>query len=104
MSQTIKKYFSVFFLMLFLFPIVEKEIHALEHAGDPHCISENKHFHNLEHNCGICDFTLYSSDGSTNIGASYTLFCFSFSYTPSINSIYELNRIDNSGSRAPPVI
>ena len=83
--------------------MVEKEMHAFKHADDFHCTAENKHFHNLEHNCGICDFNFCSSEGSTQIETSYTLFSLSFSYTPSINSIYELNTIDHSGSRAPPI-
>ena len=84
--------------------MVEKEVHTFKHAKDSHCTSENKHFHSLEHNCGICDFTFCPPYGSAYVNPSYSLFSFSFSYIPSINCIYELNTIDNSGSRAPPIV
>jgi hypothetical protein len=104
MKQTIIKYFSIFLLSIFLFPLVDKEIHAFEHAGDSHCTSINKHFHTAEHHCPICDFTFTSSENPKKADNSITIFASSFSYTPSINSIYELNTIDNTGSRAPPIV
>ena len=83
--------------------MVEKEVHSFEHAADPHCVSINKHFHNAEHNCPICDFVFVSSENPIKANNAIVLFSTSFCYIPSINSIYELNRIDNSGSRAPPI-
>jgi hypothetical protein len=104
MKQTVQKYLSLFFLFIFLFPLVDKEIHGFEHAGDPHCTSKNKHFHKAEHNCPVCDYTFTSSETPKKLDYSITIFASSFSYIPSINSIYELNTIDNSGSRAPPIV
>ena len=101
--NTAKKYISLILLTLFLFPMVEKEVHTFQHASDSHCKSINKHFHKLEHSCGICDFVFCPPYGSSFIKPSFSLDCFSFSYSPSINCIYEINKIDNSGSRAPPL-
>src|SRR5687768_4611960 len=101
MQQNLKKFLSVFFLLLFLFPLVEKELHAFEHSNDIHCNENDKHFHTLEHNCSICSFTFTSSEEPIKIADALILFSSSFSYSPSINCIYELNAIDNSGSRAP---
>jgi hypothetical protein len=103
MLQPLKKYYSVLLLAIFLFPLAEKEVHALEHRSDFHCSSADQHFHELEHNCEICDFILSSSDGSPEILPSLYLFAYSFSYRPAITCVYELNTIDQSGSRAPPV-
>ncbi|HRG37031.1 MAG TPA: hypothetical protein PK289_00725 [Bacteroidia bacterium] len=58
MHQQLKKYGSLFLLLLFLFPFVEKQIHTYQHADDERCISADKHFHSEEHSCSICDYTL----------------------------------------------
>jgi hypothetical protein len=104
MHQNLKKYISVFFLLLFLFPLAEKELHAFEHSDDIHCSESDKHFHSLEHHCSICSFTFTSSEEPIEIADALILFSSTFSYTPSINCVYELNTIDHSGSRAPPII
>ena len=57
MRKQVKSYLSVFFLLLFLFPLLEKGIHDFSHIGDTHCTSLDKHFHAPEHHCEICDFT-----------------------------------------------
>lgn len=58
MHQHLRKYGSIFLLLLFLFPFVEKQIHIYQHADDERCISADKHFHSEEHSCSICDYTL----------------------------------------------
>ncbi len=58
MCKEIKKYLTFVLLFLFLFPMVEKELHALEHSADKHCIANEKHFHELEHHCDICDLNI----------------------------------------------
>ncbi len=54
----IRQLLSCFLLLLFLFPLAEKEFHALEHGGDEHCAEhELMHLHEKEHDCTICDYT-----------------------------------------------
>ena len=54
--QKLKTTFSVFFLLIFLFPFVEKELHHLSHINDLHCCIKVTHFDSQEHHCTICDF------------------------------------------------
>lgn len=56
------KYISIFFLVVFAHALIQQEIHALEHADDFHCKSvSEKHIHEQEHDCSLCDFTFASS-------------------------------------------
>jgi hypothetical protein len=55
--QKIKKALSVFLLLVFLFPFVEKELHQLSHSNDIHCLLTGTHFDPQEHRCTVCDFT-----------------------------------------------
>lgn len=49
---------SVFFLLVFLYPVVEKSVHELSHEDHVHCNSFSQyHWHEQEHHCGICEFT-----------------------------------------------
>ena len=52
----LRKYISVSFLALFLFPLLEKEVHALEHADIFRCKASDQHFHELHPTCSVCDF------------------------------------------------
>jgi len=66
MSHALKKYSSLFLLGIFLFAYTEKGIHDILHADDEHCHSlTEKHFHNQEHHCFICDFNISLSDNHT---------------------------------------
>jgi hypothetical protein len=61
MLRSVQRYISCLLLALFLFPMVEKQLHAFEHAEEFHCTSTDKHFHDAEHSCEICDFTFSDS-------------------------------------------
>lgn len=69
MRQQLKKYGSFFLLLLFLFPLVEKQIHIYQHSDDERCLASEKHFHTQEHSCAICDYTLTSPCLITDIDA-----------------------------------
>ena len=63
MKVMAKKIGYVLFLILFLFPLVEKEIHHYEHKDDFRCTTKNeKHLHSEEHYCFICDFNIPITD------------------------------------------
>lgn len=69
MQQRQGKYIAFFLLFLFVFPQIEKEIHAWEHADDAHCRVVGKfHFHEKEHSCSLCDYntSLSNSPGIVN--------------------------------------
>ena len=103
MHKPIKKYFSLFFLFLFLFPLVEKEVHALQHNMDVHCTASDIHLHQLEHHCAICDFTV--TDSNTPASSSYQLIIAvsQLAFKPFIASIYIPDAFQDLPSRAPPV-
>ena len=104
MHKQVKKYFSFFFLFLFLFPVIEKEMHSFECDTDVHCTASEIHFHNLEHHCGICDFTV--TDSNTPANTDYQLinqvhlFLFQqFNESTHINTAFQ-----HLPSRAPPLV
>jgi hypothetical protein len=103
MYQQLKKYGSLFLLLLFLFPLVEKEIHNYEHTTDEHCLSTDAHFHTERHNCSICDYTLSNPHFITD--ADVVIICTShhFSFHPFTESIHSPAAFQDLPSRAPPV-
>ena len=59
MRHHVKQAIALFFLLASLFPLAEKTLHELSHAGDSHCDSFSQvHLHQEEHHCEICDFVL----------------------------------------------
>ncbi len=102
--RKLKSIFSLFTLLVFLFPLMEKEIHALEHADDIHCSSIDKHFHELEHNCELCDFTNVISDPPLFTHADFLLAELrvqNFNFTEKKTSSREK---EFTSLRAPPVV
>ncbi len=104
MHKQVKKYFPVIFLFLFLFPMVEKEIHALEHSTDVHCSSYDFHFHDLEHNCSICDFTIADSYSKSTIDYQLISSVYPLFFQNCIESIYSTTSFKHLPSRAPPLV
>lgn len=55
---SLRKYTSILFLFLFVFPFVQKGLHDMEHADEIHCGDRSSaHFHELSHTCNLCDYT-----------------------------------------------
>jgi hypothetical protein len=54
--KVIRKYISLFVLLLVLFPIGEKAMHDVEHFNEDHCEIKETHYCKLEHDCPICDY------------------------------------------------
>ena len=104
MNSQIKKYFSLFFLFLFLFPMVEKEIHALEHKADIHCSATDKHFHSLEHNCSVCDFTNTNTITTPETSSEFIISANDFSFLPFIESSFTSSSFHLLPARAPPIV
>ena len=59
MLSQLKNFTGIFFLVLFLYPQVQKGFHDFEHRNDSHCnaITET-HLHQQEHVCSLCDFSI----------------------------------------------
>ncbi len=105
MNKALQNIRTFLLLFLFLFPFAEKEMHAWEHRNDEHCDSPNeKHFHEMEHNCDICDLsapeTLASNTDDPAIIA-YVAIPFSFSFSADFFSSDPLLQLS---PRAPPFI
>jgi hypothetical protein len=103
MHSQFKKYLPLFFILLFLFPMVEKGMHDLEHGNDKHCRAKDKHFHELEHNCSVCDHTTVDLSSSLPadfviiISAKQLLFC---PFVESVNTPFAFQYLP---ARAPPL-
>ena len=104
MNQQVKKYFSIFLLFLFVFPLAEKEVHSIKHISDLHCSSANKHLHPLEHNCSICDYNSTNSNTSPLAQNNFILSVQNFSFVPFAENIPVLSAEYNLPARAPPVV
>jgi hypothetical protein len=103
MQKQLKKHFSFLFLFLFLFPMVEKQVHAFEHRNEVHCSATDKHFHEQEHNCSICDFTSTDSSTGTENRFSFVISEINYAYNPFIEYVSTPSTFLHLPSRAPPV-
>ena len=105
MKSLVYKYGSLFFLFLFLFPLAEKELHALEHSQDVHCSAKSeKHFHTEEHQCSICDFSLPQLLDNSQIKFSIVLNVVEFKYEFNYNKNITYTPFFNTTSRGPPIV
>ncbi|MES2284239.1 MAG: hypothetical protein V4547_01040 [Bacteroidota bacterium] len=104
MRKEIKKYLSFVLLFLFLFPMVEKEIHAFEHSMDEHCASSDFHFHDQEHDCAICDFTILDSNAKSTIDYQLITSVYPLLFQNCTESIYSNTLFQHLPSRAPPLV
>ncbi|MDQ3047639.1 MAG: hypothetical protein M3R27_08840 [Bacteroidota bacterium] len=102
--QSIKKYSSILLLFLFLFPLVEKEHHAHEHADEEHCNASDKHFHEMEHNCSICDFTLQKTEEFNEAEFTFVDSYGTLTYTPFFVSENPSFTLYHLPTRAPPSV
>ena len=103
MNTTFKKYLAFLFLVLFLFPLIEKEIHTLEHVNDFHCTSKaDKHLHSETHRCSVCDFTTLDSSTEQKNSFQFVLFFKQVEYKPTSVNVNIPCSFTNIPSRAPP--
>ncbi|MCW3103049.1 MAG: hypothetical protein JWO09_1489 [Bacteroidetes bacterium] len=103
MQKQLKKYFPFLFLFLFLFPVVEKQLHAFEHRDEAHCSATDKHFHEQEHNCSICDFTATDSATGAENRFSFVIAETNHAYNPFTDYVSSISTLLHLPSRAPPV-
>lgn len=104
MKTRLKKYYSLFFVLLFLYPMVEKEFHAFEHQNDTHCAAADKHFHALEHSCSICDYTVIKLSSSIPCDVEFIISESVFSFLPYGTNEPVVSSFAHLPSRAPPFV
>jgi hypothetical protein len=102
--QRIKKYLSLFFLLLFLFPMAEKGWHAFEHQADEHCEATDKHFHKQGHSCSLCDFTITDSNYPAEKEYSLIITVQPFLFRSPAESVNTPSAFQSLPARAPPVV
>ena len=84
--------------------MVEKNIHAFEHLDEAHCTALDKHFHEMEHNCSICDFTITDSNSISDEKYTFIITGVPFLFQNFNESIHTSNDFHHLPSRAPPIV
>ena len=77
-------------------------MHAFEHYDEVHCQATDKHFHESEHSCSICDFTItesYLVEGDYQFIISAKQFLF-YPFIENVNTPHAFQYLP---ARAPPV-
>jgi hypothetical protein len=103
MKMIFKRFLAVFLLGLFLFPLVEKQVHAFEHADEFHCNSTDQHFHDVEHSCSICDYTFSDSNPTAVSAFSSLLITSKEEFSTFCESKHTPSAFRDLPSRAPPL-
>jgi len=102
--QRIKKIFALFAIATFLFPLVEKEIHNFLHSEVVLCTITDKHFHQEEHHCNLCDLTRDVADKPTIFHHNLLIgiLC-NLNFVFNVQD-FEIQKSVYSPLRAPPVV
>lgn len=104
MKQFIKNSFTLLLLCLFIAPQVNKGLHDFEHRNDFHCDAKGeKHLHQLEHSCTLCDYVFASADQLPSKPDSVVLVQGNFSFTAFLPTKVSTLNTAYLPSRAPPV-
>ncbi|MBA3705175.1 MAG: hypothetical protein H0W84_04565 [Bacteroidetes bacterium] len=101
--QQLKKYLAVLLLLLFLFPLAEKELHAYEYKNEFHCSATDKHLHELEHTCSICEFTITNVNSFSATNYQFLISVQQFLFAPFAESLNTPKAFQDLTARAPPV-
>lgn len=95
---------SLFLLFLFLAPQVQKGLHDFEHRNEVHCDATSEvHFHQLEHVCDFCDFSLVIGSGETFFASDTFQDVMCFIHEPEYFHFFTHFLWNAIPSRAPPL-
>ncbi len=83
--------------------MAEKGIHNFEHKADVHCTATDKHFHQLEHTCSICEFTLTHATDPLVADFQFNISVQELLFYPFVESINVPEAFQYLPARAPPV-
>jgi hypothetical protein len=105
MKNTINRFASFLVLLLFLFPLVETELHAISHWNDKHCLETGLHFHQEEHHCTLCDFVLPLGNSQLISDIGFKKYLSDSTFLPSLIPAAVLHAPEYYFSlRAPPAV
>ena len=82
--------------------MAEKQAHAFEHSADKHCTASDKHFHELEHHCDICDITLTEANRPADGGYRFIVSVQHVSFSTQLENVYISGAFQHLPARAPP--
>lgn len=104
MNQSFRRYFSLFLLSIFLFAYTEITVHSIEHSGDEHChVIGERHIHNAEHHCAICDFEFPFYDNVHVLKLTFTSTTISTIFLSTEQNL-ALRKVSTLPSRGPPTL
>jgi hypothetical protein len=103
MRNQVKIYTSVFFLFLFLLPIIGKGIHTHPSIGESHYFSSEKQFSAQEDHCFICDFISVDSNSPIPVNNTNLVSETYFSYRHFVEDIFLQDAFLHLSPRAPPI-
>ena len=103
-NNHLKRILSLCFLLVFLFPLVEKGIHDANHLDDAHCVATDKHFHSLEHTCPICDYTITHNSITPETDSVFIISIQEFTFLPFVQNHFHPTPFLHLPARAPPFI
>ena len=106
MRAKIKSCFSVFFIAVFLFPTIVKEIHSVNHEKVFQCDAKGEmHLHTQHHDCTLCDFVLPVVFAPSKVEHNLTATNFAEYVFPHQTEIYfPVSQFSSALLRAPPAI
>ena len=97
--------FSVFFLTVFLFPAVVKEVHTINHEKIFHCDANGEeHIHTQHHDCTLCDFVIPVISAPPLSQDNFSSLQFAKYVFPNAVEVYfSSSHFSSAQLRAPPV-
>jgi hypothetical protein len=88
---------------LFAIPTTEGIIHAIQHSNEQHCSALNeKHFHEQEHHCALCDYNLIDHFSNSNDEFVQILNTTLFKYQQKKQTNFAYLQFQNVKLRGPP--
>ncbi|HNQ61753.1 MAG TPA: hypothetical protein PKJ62_05135 [Bacteroidia bacterium] len=99
-----KKYLSLLFLGLFLFPLISEQVHIYEHSNDERCSTKGTHYCISDHHCTLCDFVQLTSCDPKSEGDTQLIFAYSVPFVEFYQSVVLSQNSFNFSLRAPPAL
>ena len=84
--------------------MAEKAKHDFAHTLDTHCTTGSKHFHNLEHNCALCDFSINDTHFPVDASTQFVILLNGISFNSVTESVNIPNAFQDIPSRGPPAL
>lgn len=102
MKAQITRFLTVFLAWVLLMPTAFEFTHSINHKDEFKCNSSEKHFHEKEDHCSICDFVLPLSIEAEDEVSGFKTFLSSINYFPLLEFIFIPYQNYNFSLRGPP--